>query len=228
MSNEYEPKHDLASFHLALKNLEANDNLQLMSLIHGLTEAMRQEMMDVWEYLHERETPPPVLQVKLLHPAAKVPTRGSEGAIGWDLYAIYQEFDWPDEEEENPPTREEAKQKQLVTKKTFINDCDWATFCTGLAIKIPKGYYGRIAPRSGLAAKLAIDVMAGVIDSDYRGEIKIILSNWSMNVVNIDLTKPIAQLILERADQGKLAVVTELSDTVRGGSGFGSTDKEAA
>jgi dUTP pyrophosphatase len=82
---------------------------------------------------------------------------------------------------------------------------------------------GRIAPRSGLAAKHSIDTGAGVIDADYRGQVKVILFNFSETDFAIKQGDRIAQLILERIYTPDVAVVEKLAETVRGGGGFGST-----
>ena len=94
---------------------------------------------------------------------------------------------------------------------------------TGLAFGIPVGNYGRVAPRSGLAAKNSIDVMAGVIDSDYRGELKVILANLSDTDFQVDEGMRIAQLIIEKYTLTTLNEVETLDETVRGAGGFGST-----
>lgn len=142
----------------------------------------------------------PVLQIQKLDPNAKLPKRASEDAIGVDLHALEDAVVmWGD-----------------VTKVR-----------TGIAVAIPQGYYGRIAPRSGLAAKHGIDVLAGVIDADYRGEVSVILTNhlkWD-HCFEIKAGDRIAQLILERADKPVMVVTDQLSDTERGAGGFGSTGK---
>lgn len=97
---------------------------------------------------------------------------------------------------------------------------------TGVHVKIPKGYYGRVAPRSGLAFKYGIDVLAGVIDSDYRGEIKVILLNTSDTSFDIEYGDRIAQLIIEKIAIPDVLVVGNLDDleaSERGSNGFGST-----
>lgn len=111
---------------------------------------------------------------------------------------------------------------------------------TGITVEIPKGFYGRIAPRSGLAFKKGIDVMAGVIDSGYRGEIKILLINLNFEGYNLRPStfeamfgsgnkldiKPgdrIAQLIIEKCHQGQWTEMTTLNNSERGQGGFGSS-----
>lgn len=98
-------------------------------------------------------------------------------------------------------------------------------FKTGLYMAIPNGLYGRIAPRSGLAYKNGIDVMAGVIDEDYRGEIGVILINLGQEDKQINVGDKIAQMIFENYTRCDFTVVDELDDTNRGIGGFGSTDK---
>jgi dUTP pyrophosphatase len=82
---------------------------------------------------------------------------------------------------------------------------------------------GRVAPRSGLAAKHSIDTGAGVIDADYRGEVKVILFNYSETDFAIKEGDRIAQLIVERIYTPEVAVVEKLEASVRGAGGFGST-----
>ena len=93
-----------------------------------------------------------VLKVKKLKEDAVLPERKTPGAVGYDLFS-YEE------------KKLKANERVLVS--------------TGIAIELPKGVYGRIAPRSGLALKQGIDIGAGVIDPDYRGEIKVLLLNHS-------------------------------------------------
>ena len=99
------------------------------------------------------------MKIKKLSETAQIPSKGSERAAGYDLYAI------------------ETHTLQPGERKVFK---------TGISIAIPEGLYGRIAPRSGLAVKNGIDVLAGVVDSDYRGEIMVVL-----NVVLVDSEAPI-------------------------------------
>tara|TARA_Y100000361_G_C11125932_1_gene325936 strand:- start:416 stop:889 length:474 start_codon:yes stop_codon:yes gene_type:complete len=111
---------------------------------------------------------------------------------------------------------------------------------TGINIEIPQGFYGRIAPRSGLACKKGIDVMAGVLDSGYRGEIKVLLINLnfesynvkpsafesmfgSFNKVDIKPGDRIAQLIIEKCYQVEWNEMKTLENSERGQGGFGSS-----
>ena len=92
-----------------------------------------------------------------------------------------------------------------------------------MKISIPLGMYGRIAPRSSLACKKSVDVGAGVVDNDYRGEVKVLLINNGAEDFKIEKGDRIAQLIFENYSTPKLEVVSELDETVRGQGGFGST-----
>ena len=94
---------------------------------------------------------------------------------------------------------------------------------TGLAISFPAGLYARITPRSGLALKWFIDVGAGVIDSDYRGEVGVVLFNHGDQDFQVKMGDRIAQLILEKIDTPPVEEVQDLGNTVRGTGGFGST-----
>lgn len=136
------------------------------------------------------------LEVKLLSPNAKAPEKGSLLAAGYDIYA-------------SAPTTVPARGKVLVD--------------TDISIAVPAGTYGRIAPRSGLAAKHSIDCGAGVIDADYRGPVKVLLFNLSDADFAIEKGDRVAQLILERIVSPPVVVVQELSETARGVGGFGST-----
>ncbi|KAF8543454.1 dUTP pyrophosphatase [Trichophaea hybrida] len=138
----------------------------------------------------------PQLQIKLLSPTARAPTRGSEFAAGYDMYA-------------SKATTIPARGKALVD--------------TDVSMAVPVGTYGRIAPRSGLASKNFIDVGAGVIDADYRGQVKILLFNHAETEFVVAEGDRVAQLILERIYTPDVVVVEELEESVRGTGGFGST-----
>lgn len=124
------------------------------------------------------------------------PTRGSDDSAGWDLYAA-EDF-----------TVVAGDTKQAIS--------------TDIHVALPPGTYGRIAPRSGLAYKHGVDVLAGVIDNDYRGEIKVILAIAS-GEFKVNKGDRIAQMILEKYDSTELTVVDTLDETARGAGGFGST-----
>jgi dUTP pyrophosphatase len=143
------------------------------------------------------------LNVKLLSKTAQLPKCGSEGAAGLDLYADLGD-----------PS---AQMTMYPHGKVLIP--------LNIAIEVPFGYYGRIAPRSSLAMK-HIDVGAGVVDSDYRGPVGVVLFNLSHVLpFTISHGDRVAQLILEKISLPKVCEVLELEDTQRGAGGFGSTGK---
>ena len=136
------------------------------------------------------------LRFKKLDPDAVLPTRGSPSAAGLDLYSI---------------------------EAVSLNRGERRLVRTGLAVAIPEGFYGRVAPRSGLAAQKGIDVLAGVIDADYRGEIGCLLINAGEETIHLPAQTKICQLIIEKIITPDAVWVESLSDTSRGGGGFGST-----
>lgn len=138
----------------------------------------------------------PVLQVKKLSEGAVLPKKGTSGAAGYDLYSV----------------EEKTLEPWSVTP-----------LGTGIAIQLPKGTYGRVAPRSGLALK-GIDVMAGVLDPDYTGEIKVILSNLSDSSLQVTKGMKIAQVVIEKCYEVEMTWADSLPITERGAKGFGSTD----
>ena len=136
------------------------------------------------------------MEVLRLSTYANIPTRGSDGAAGYDLYSAESLTVYPG-------TR--------------------ALISTGIAVKLPPGVYGRVAPRSGLAVKHGIQVGAGVVDADYRGEVKVLLFNHGDVEFNVHVRDRIAQLICEKYEAPEVTIVTSLDETNRGEGGFGST-----
>lgn len=136
------------------------------------------------------------LRVKRLRENAHLPTRGSSGAVGYDLYS--------DEDVVVPRGA-----------RTLVG--------TGVALVLPVGTYGRVAPRSGLAVKHGINVGAGVVDPDYTGEVKVLLFNHGSDAFEVKRGDRIAQLILERCETPDVEEVGAIEDTERGAGGFGST-----
>ena len=139
---------------------------------------------------------PQPLGFKRLDPRATLPARGSVLAAGLDICSIEDIVIEP-------------RQRSLVP--------------TGLAVAIPEGYYGRVAPRSGLATKNGLDVLAGVIDADYRGEIRCLLLNTGEAPIHLPAQSKICQLIIEKIITPAAIWADEISETDRGSGGFGST-----
>jgi dUTP pyrophosphatase len=142
------------------------------------------------------------INVKKLTESAKLPEQGSAYAAGYDLFADVNEG------------------LEIEAHKT-------AMIPTGLAMEIPEGYFGGIFARSGLAAKESLRPAncVGVVDADYRGEIKVALHNDSDEVRVITPGQKVAQMVIVPFLSIEFDEVTELSDTVRGVGGFGSTGK---
>ncbi len=115
-----------------------------------------------------------------------------------------------------------------IDAPVILNTLERAMVSTGLFIELPFGHEAQIRPRSGLAAKRGITVLnsPGTIDSDYRGEIKIILVNLSNEKFIIEDGERIAQMVISKHESITWAEVTELAVTARGAGGFGSTGKK--
>jgi dUTP pyrophosphatase len=141
-------------------------------------------------------SPLDVLRFKQLDPRAVLPSRGSSFAAGLDICSI---------------------------EDLIIEPHQRASARTGLAVAIPHGFYGRVAPRSGLAIKHGLDVLAGVIDSDYRGELCCILYNTSDAPITLAAGSKICQLIIEQIITPNATWAADLDETARGAGGFGST-----
>lgn len=97
---------------------------------------------------------------------------------------------------------------------------------TGFAVAIPDGYYGQIEERSGFSIQNTLKLKAGVVDSQYRGEIKIVFQNCGSYPVDIAVGDKIAQLVIHKQPKVTFEFVTELDSTDRGEKGFGSSDKK--
>ncbi len=140
------------------------------------------------------------VSIKKLNDKAILPTYGSEFAAGADLYACIEE-------------------------DLTVNPHETVLVPTGLAMELPLGYAGLIYARSGLATKkgLAPANKVGVVDCDYRGEVKVALHNHSEVAQTVAVGERIAQLVITPYLTAEFIEKSELSDTVRGGGGFGST-----
>ena len=137
------------------------------------------------------------VNIKKLSDNAIIPTQATKFAAGYDLYA---------------------------TEDAFVNKGCRKLIKTNISMEIAPGYYGRIAPRSGLAYKNGIDVLAGVIDSDYRGDIGVILYNTDKNIdFVVKKGDRIAQIIFEACYSATLNTVENLDNTLRQSGGYGST-----
>lgn len=138
------------------------------------------------------------LKFKKLNGLAKEPSRERDTDAGIDLYAV---------------------QKLRIPANNVV------AVPTGYAVAIPEGYYGQIEERSGYSLRNTLTLKAGVIDSEYRGEIKVILQNSGAYPIDIDAGEKIAQIVIHRQPKVTFEFVDKLDETSRGDKGFGSSDK---
>jgi len=138
----------------------------------------------------------PTLKVKRLREDAILPVRKRRGDAGLDLYSA----------------------EEVVLKPN-----EWVAVPTGIAVEIPEGHFGLIKDRSGLALKHALHCLAGVVDENYRGEVKVVLINLGREEVKLPKGTRIAQLLIVPYLRVEVEEVAKLSDTERGEKGFGSS-----
>jgi dUTP pyrophosphatase len=136
------------------------------------------------------------MKIKLLHENAMAPVRATEHAAGYDIFC-----------------------NEHITLIPGAR----ALISTGFAMAIPHGMVALIWPRSGLAGKHGVDSLAGVVDSDYRGEVRVALINHGHANVEFKPGDRIAQMLVQQVYQESVVVVDDLDDTQRGAGGFGST-----
>ncbi len=141
-----------------------------------------------------------IVNIKKIDERAIIPTYGTDYSAGADLYAVCDEC-------------------------VVINPGETVLIHTYLSVEIPEGYGGFIYARSGLASKkgLAPANKVGVIDADYRGEVMVALHNHGVSVQSIANGERIAQLVIAPFLKAEFVLKDELTDTVRGSGGFGST-----
>ncbi len=136
------------------------------------------------------------IKIKKLNQEATLPRYAKEHDAGMDLFS-------------NETLSLQPNERKLIS--------------TGISMAIPKGYVGLIWDKSGLASKHGLKTMAGVIDSGYRGEIKILVHNLSNKPYTIESGNKVAQMLIQPVEQKQLLEVSELDETNRGEGGFGST-----
>jgi dUTP pyrophosphatase len=139
------------------------------------------------------------IRIKRVNKELPLPEYQTEGSSGLDLYA---------------------------SENCLLNSGDFEMIPTGIALEIPEGYEGEVRARSGLASKFGIGVLnsPGTIDSDYRGEVKVILFNFGKRDFEIRKGHRIAQLVFTKVEKVNLIETDELNTTERENGGFGSTD----
>lgn len=146
----------------------------------------------------------PILKIMQLHEDAQLPKAATTGSVGLDLSSI---------------SSVEVLPNRIVPTAYMVH--------TGIALEIPKGYHGKVFLRSSTGAKTKLRLAngTGIIDSDYRGELLLLVENIGQYSEYIAKGQRIAQLILEKNETFKISVVDKLSDTERGTGGIGSTGK---
>lgn len=110
-----------------------------------------------------------------------------------------------------------------ASESVLLSPGEFASVATGLRLEIPAGYAGLIWPRSGLAARHGVDTLAGVIDSDYRGELRVVLVNHGDEPVLIQAGERVAQLLIQAVERASFERSASLAESGRGEGGFGST-----
>ncbi len=142
------------------------------------------------------------IKFKQLNPNAIVPQKGTMGSAGADLFAC-------------------------VDSEIYINPNQRLLVPTGLMLEIPEGFGGFVFPRSSIASKYGVSLSncVGVIDSDYRGELKIAVINHSEDIFIVRNGDRIAQLVILAVPETEYELSDDLTDTVRGEGGFGSTGR---
>jgi len=141
------------------------------------------------------------IRIKKLVPDATIPSYASSGSSGADLYSVID---------------------MNIAPKSF------SLIPTGIAIEMPEGFEAQIRPRSGIALKHGVTILnaPGTIDSDYRGEIKIILINFGDEIFKVKKGMRIAQIVFTSVEQVKFEDANKLGKTERNNRGFGHTDPE--
>lgn len=137
------------------------------------------------------------IKIKKLSPSSKLPTRATEGAAAYDLYAA---------------------------EPAVIEPGQIAKIKLGIAIEVPREFFVYVRPRSGLATNYGADLCSsGIVDSDYRGEVHAPLINHGKSTLAISTGDRVAQMVLLPVPDTEIVLCEELTATARGGGGFGST-----
>ena len=122
--------------------------------------------------------------------------------------------------------RTDAGADLFSTEEIVLRPKERALVSTGIALEIPEGYAGLIWDKSGISSKHGLTTMAGVIDSGYRGEVKVLLINLSDKEYKIEIGDKIAQILIQKIEQPEFEEAQKLSSADRGEKGFGSTGKK--
>ena len=149
-----------------------------------------------------------IIKVQLLRENAKLPSKSTEGSAGFDLYAAEMMI---------VPALSKDNQGQLIVGSDIVP--------IGIAIQLPSGTVGKLASRSGLSMQFNIEVGAGWIDCDYRGEIVVKLFNFGGQDYQIEIGDRIAQLVVLSLPTSEITLANHLDTTKRGYCGLGSSGR---
>lgn len=138
------------------------------------------------------------IKVKKVNPEAKLPAYARPGDAGMDLFAV---------------------EEVMIPAGTIVQ------IQTGVAAEIPEGYVGLVWDKSGIAQKYGLKTLGGVVDAGYRGEVLVGVANLSQSPYTFEKGHKIAQMLIQKIENPEIVEVSELSETVRGEGGFGSTGK---
>lgn len=156
------------------------------------------------QWFHRALRSQPTVRVKRLRPEVDLPKYHSAGAAGFDLQAFSDE-------------------DRAWEGSVYLRPNNPRIFWTGLAVEIPEGFYGVLLPRSSTINRYGLLVVTGTIDSDYRGQVAMMVVNIREEGCWLPLGSRIAQLVIQRCERPTIEEVSVLSSTHRGGKGFGST-----
>lgn len=187
-----------ASISLVRHEAYRRSHQEQLDLLNKLREAVE---LEIGEIINEQQKEYEMIKIKKMNPNVITPDVVTDGSAGIDLRANI--------------------------KSSLIIDDNPSMINTGLQIAIPPGYVGLIRPRSGLAVKKGIDVLAGVVDSDYRGQIKVVLVTCNGKAQTLDNGEKCAQLVIVPCIT-KFEMVDNLDDTERSDRGFGQVDEDHA
>ena len=137
------------------------------------------------------------IKIQKINENAKIPNYAHQGDAGLDFYSAEENY--------------------------VLKSGERRGFLTGIKMEIPDGYVGIIWDKSGLAVKYGIKIMAGIIDSTYRGEVVVVLINLSSKEYLVEKNAKIAQMLIQKVERAKIEIVEDLNITKRGNGGFGST-----
>ena len=181
----------------AINIINLIEKIRIKSKCFNFYDLLKDKVTNSIDYLYNIINDHTTFKIKLIHENAKIPKKTEPGSAGYDVFSV---------------------------ENITINSKCRSLVHIGISTEFSKNHYLRCAPRSGLSVK-GIDVGAGVIDSSYRGSIKVLIINNGSEPFEINVGDKIAQLILEKISNPEIIVSEYLSNTDRNEAGFGSSGK---